>query len=111
MAAVPDVDLERIKRFCVEESPAKVADQVRVVYKVRGKSVTISESRAPWDGRGTEWTDQPLAQLRYSPQSTKWSLHWADRNSRWHPYDFIEPGAVASLLAEIKRDPTCIFWG
>jgi hypothetical protein len=111
VAAIPDTDLEQIKLFCADESPAKVADQVRVVYKVRGKSVTISESRAPWDGRGTEWTEAPFAQLRYSPESTKWSLHWADRNDRWHPYDFIKPGTVSSLLAEIKRDPTCIFWG
>jgi hypothetical protein len=32
--AISDLDLERIKRFCAEESPAKVADQVRVVEVV-----------------------------------------------------------------------------
>ena len=113
MAAIPDVDLERIKRFCADESPAEHADQVQVVYKVRGKSVTISESRPPWDGRGTEWTDHPVAQVRYAPETHKWSLHWSDRNSRWHPYpyDLIRPGSLSSLLEEIKEDPTCIFWG
>jgi hypothetical protein len=111
MAQIPDVDLERIKRFCAEESPAEFADQVRVVHKVRGKSVTLSESRPPWDGRGTEWIDVSIAQLRYSPETTKWSLYWADRNSKWHPYHFTRPGTVVSLLKEIKKDPTCIFWG
>jgi Protein of unknown function (DUF3024) len=111
MASIPDVDLARIKRFCADESPAEVADQLRVVFKVRGKSVTISESRPPWDSRGDEWTDQPVAQVRYSPDAKEWSLYWSDRNSKWHPYDLIEPGPLSSLLFEIKRDPTCIFWG
>lgn len=35
----------------------------------------------------------------------------ADRNSRWHQYDLIEPGTVAELLTEIEQDPTGIFWG
>jgi hypothetical protein len=111
MAAIPDVDLERIRRFCVEESPAEHSDQIRIVYKVRGKSVTISESRPPWDGRSTEWIDQPVAQVRYSPETNRWSLYWSDRNSKWHPYELIWPGSLAKLLVEIKKDPTCIFWG
>jgi hypothetical protein len=111
MASIPDVDLERIKRYCAKESPAALADKLRIIYKTRGNSVTILETRPPWDGRGTEWTEQGYAQLRYSPDSTKWSLYWSDRNSRWHPYDLIEPGSLASLLAEIDEDPTCIFKG
>jgi hypothetical protein len=111
MVAIPEIDVERIKRFCADQSPAEHADKVRVVYKVRGKSVTISESRPPWDGRGTEWTNQPVAQVRYWPEENKWSLHWSDRNSKWHPYELIHPGSLSSLLLEIQQDPTCIFWG
>ncbi len=114
MTAIPDVDLERIKRFCAKESPAEFADQLRVVYKIRGKSVTLSESRPPWDGRGTEWIDVPFAQVRYSPETTDWSLYWADRNTKWHPYEQIRTigsGSLTSLLAEIDRDPICIFRG
>jgi hypothetical protein len=33
-----------------------------------------------------------------------------DRDRRWHPYDFIERGSIAELLAEIEADPTGIFW-
>jgi hypothetical protein len=29
----------------------------------------------------------------------------------WHLYDFIEPGSITELLAEIDADPTVIFWG
>jgi hypothetical protein len=30
------MDLERIKRFCAEQSPAEFADQLRVVHTIRG---------------------------------------------------------------------------
>ena len=53
----------------------------------------------------------PVAQLRYDPDAGRWTLYCADRNSRWHHYDPIEPGTVTELLAEIEQDPTGIFWG
>ena len=111
MGAIPDVDLERIKRFCAEQSPTELADELRVIHKVRGDSVTLAESRPPWDGRGGEWIDVPFAQVRYSPGTSKWSLYWADRHSRWHPYERVRPGSLAKLLLEIDEDPTCIFKG
>ncbi len=53
----------------------------------------------------------PVAQLRYVPASQLWTLHWADRNGRWHPYDDRIAGTAIELLDEIRNDPTCIFWG
>ena len=110
MAAVPDLDLARIRKFCDDESPEEFRCEMRVEADVRGKSVTVLECRPPWDGVG-DWTRQPLAQMRFDPESALWTLYWADRNSRWHRYDDLAPGPVTELLDEIKRDPTCIFWG
>lgn len=109
---LPEVDLRGIAAFCEGNSPAHLADQVRVEHHVRGRHVTICETRAPGDGEG-DWTHQPLAQLRYVPDDGRWTLHWADRNSRWHEYHEgnISTGSAAELLAEIDDDPTCIFWG
>jgi hypothetical protein len=53
----------------------------------------------------------PVAQLRYDPSNHLWTLYWADRNSRWHRYDDIDPSTTDQLLNEINDDPTCIFWG
>jgi hypothetical protein len=40
------------------------------------------------------------------------TLHWADRNSRWHSYDEIRIlSSLDRILQEIDDDPTCIFWG
>lgn len=111
MGAIPDIYLERIKRFCAEQSPAEFADELRGVHKVRGASVTLAESRASWDGRGAEWIDVPFAQLRFSAETSRWSLYWADRNSKWHPYEDIRPGSLVKLLLEIDKDLTGIFKG
>lgn len=111
MGAVPDTDLERIKRYCVERSPAEHDDKLRIERTVRGKTVTIVERRPPWDRGDDEWTSQEIARLKYDAERTDWTLYWSDRNGRFHLYDLIEPGTVASLLDEVEQDPTCIFWG
>ena len=111
MPAVPELDLARIRQFCETRVPAHLRDQVRVEAAVRGKSVTIFDCHPPWHEDLTEWTRVPVAQLRYDPDSTTWTLYWADRNSKWHRYDAIEPGTADELLSEINEDPTCIFWG
>jgi len=42
----------------------------------------------------------------------RWTLYWRDRNQRWHKYDLIAPSPdILTLLDEVDRDPTCIFWG
>lgn len=111
MAAFPELDLARIRRFCEDRTPPELRDEMRVEADVRGRSVTILDCRPPWTPELVEWSRQPLAQLRYDPESALWALYWADRNSRWHRYDDLDPGPVGDLLAEIAEDPTCIFWG
>ena len=78
---------------------------------VRGRAVTIYECRPPWDHEGGEWTRQPIAQLRYGPEEHLWRLYWADRNDRWRVYEMLGPAGVKTVLAELDKDPTCIFWG
>lgn len=111
VAAVPDLDLARIRIFCEAETPAEFRDEMGVEADVRGRSVTILECRPPWMPELVDRTRQPLAQLRFDPETNLWSLYWADRNSRWHRYDDLDPGPVDGLLKEIAEDPTCIFWG
>jgi Protein of unknown function (DUF3024) len=110
-AAVPELDLAKITKFCEERVPAKFREQIRVEADIRGKSVTILECRPPWHENQTDWSRMRVAQLRFSDETMLWTLYWADRNSRWHLYDLINPGTVDELLTEIADDPTCIFWG
>jgi hypothetical protein len=55
-------------------------------------SVTLVESRAV-----TRRTHSAITRSR------GWELYWPDRDSNFHVYEL--------LLAEIQRDPTCIFFG
>lgn len=110
--AISELDLARVAKYCDARVPAHARDEVRIEYKVRGKSVTIFDCRPPWHGSvGPEWSRLPVAQLRFDPVTNEWTLFCADRNSRWHLRDFIEPGSISELLAEIEADPTGIFWG
>ena len=111
MGAIPETDLRRINKYCEDRSPIEHADKVRIEASARGKTVTIVERRPPWDGIGNEWTSHGLARLRFDSDTTKWALYWSDSNGSFHLYDLIEPGTVTTLLEEIERDPTCIFWG
>jgi hypothetical protein len=102
-----------VRRYCDEKIPAQHRDQLRVECSARGRSITVFECRPPWrPDLGPDWTRQPVAQLRYDPADHHWRLYCADRNSRWHPYDMVEPTRQLSrLLDEIDGDPTGIFWG
>ncbi|MGH3116531.1 MAG: DUF3024 domain-containing protein [Gaiellales bacterium] len=111
--AVPETDLARIRRFCEEQVPPEMRDQVRVEHRVRGRTVTIVEHRPPWNlALGPEWTDTPQARMKYDEQTKGWTLYWFDRNSRAHRYELLEPDQpIERLLAEYDQDPTCIFKG
>lgn len=110
--AVPDTALAKIRRFCERRTPPKLRDQMRLDVMARGNSVTIADCRPLWKGAPGEWTHQPIAQLRYQPPTQCWTLHWADRNDRWHPYDDLDPTTdLDELINEIDQDPTCIFFG
>jgi hypothetical protein len=53
----------------------------------------------------------PFARLRFT-RSRGWELYWSDRNSDFHVYEDAGPTQdVTVLLDEIRRDPTCIFFG
>ncbi len=102
----------KIDVFLKKRLPPWAAAQVRLSHKFRGASVTIYEHRAPWREDDTEWTTMSVARLRYEAKPGKWTLYCADRNSRWHEYTKVSPTKnIDALLAEIDRDPTCIFWG
>ena len=105
-------DLARIARYCADAVPAEAQDQVRVEIRRRGNTVTVVESRPVVPGDESEWFEVPVARMKYDATTPGWTLYWFDRNSKAHRYDLIEPHQpVATLLDEVERDPTAIFWG
>lgn len=116
MAALPELDVARVKRFVDarnERVPPKARDKIRYELDLAPGSVTIMECRPPWrEGFGPEWTRSPIARLRYVKVRKEWGIYCRDRNLKFHLYDRVAPTPnVETLLDEITADPTYIFWG
>lgn len=112
MATVlPEIDVEKVKRYCRAKIPERLHNEVRIETSIRGKSISIHECRPIWRGAPGEWTKTSVAQLRYEGDGT-WTLYSADRNSKWFLYfDLDSHQPVDVILEEIEADPTGIFWG
>ncbi|WP_276140859.1 DUF3024 domain-containing protein [Rhodococcus sp. T2V] len=110
---LPELDIARVQRWCGARVPEHARHEVRLECEVAARHLTIVERRAPWcDDVGPEWTSLPIARLRYTKATRTWSLYWRDRNLRFHAYDRLAPSPhLKTLLTELDRDPTCIFWG
>jgi Protein of unknown function (DUF3024) len=111
--ALPELDVARVQRWCATRVPEHARHQVRVECEIAPRHLTIVERRAPWrEDFGPEWTNLPIARLRYTATDKAWTLYWRDRNLRFHIYDLLAPSnRVDDLLTELDRDPTGIFWG
>jgi len=110
---LPELDVERVRRWCRQRVPGHLRDQVRVECDAGPRHLTIVECRPPWrKDMGAEWTRFPIARLRFTKAAQHWSLYWRDRNLRFHRYDQLPPSPyVDDLLQEVERDPIAIFWG
>jgi Protein of unknown function (DUF3024) len=115
---MPSPDLKdalvAVEKFCDSRVPAEYREEMRVEFDRRGNSITIVERRPPWkpEAATSDWSSMKVAQLRYEPETARWSLYCRDSNERWWPYDGIGPtSSVDPLLTEVDADPTGIFWG
>ena len=113
--AFREVDLKRIEQtvggFCGNCSPGHLKDKLRLTYEVKGHEVVIVERRPRWDNE-TEWTETPVAKLKFIRSANKWRLYWMRADMKWHKY----PGLSSShrldvLLEEIDADPLACFFG
>ena len=56
--------------------------------------------------------EHPIAQFRWVATIGRWRLFCMFSDLKWRGYEpFPEAPDLASLVAEVKRDPTGIFWG
>ena len=101
----------KLKNYCERRIPAHVSSSVRLTFNIRGNSVTLNEER-PRFNYPSSWTATPVAQFRFNPETSAWTLYCADRNSRWHPYSESDPAPqLETLLKSVDEDVTGIFWG
>lgn len=91
--------------------PACFQNQLRIEFRIKGAEVTLYESRPHYLDQST-WFSMAVARFKKDPKSEVWELYCADRNGKWHLYKPCPPNRdIEKLLAEVKNDPTGIFWG
>lgn len=107
------LEIGRVARFCEAHVPQSMREKVRLEYTIAANKITIVERRAPWSKEvGPEWSSTPIAELRFTPGTGRWSLYHRDSNDRWHAHKGIAASpSVEPLLKELEDDPTHIFWG
>jgi hypothetical protein len=105
-------ELDEIFRpYCASRAPATLKDKLRVEYQIEGHAVVITESHPSLRDRRA-WTPVVVAKFRFNRAAGKWTLYYADQNSRWHVYTRTRPVRyLDSLLRAVDEDVTGIFWG
>jgi hypothetical protein len=108
--AVPGEALAQVTAFCTKRVPKRLQHERKVECTSRGNAVTITESRPLWAGVSEEWVARRVAQLRYDPASSSWSLHWSEGGARWRPLDDVAAVPLAEVLAALDADAHGVFW-
>lgn len=103
--------LNKILTKWVDDVPAHVRHQIRHGFRIGSNDVVIFESRAAFKAPH-EWRDMDVAKFRFVRAANEWRLFCQFRDLKWRAYQPL-PSAHSfdELLAEVKRDPTGIFWG
>jgi hypothetical protein len=113
--AFSELELKRIEGvvgpFCRRRSPAHARHQVRTEYRVNGHDVLIVEVRAVWDDP-KKWMEHGVAKLKFNRKAREWKLFWQRSSLKWQTYEPLAANRdLATLVAEIDRDPSCCFFG
>ena len=112
---IPELDAERIRRWCAGRVPPHARHQVFVEAQIEGHTVDVVERRALWDREDapeSEWAASPVARFRYVTGRKVWQLYWRDRNLKWHLYQPLpESSFVQHLIDEVDHGGNPIFWG
>ncbi|MCC6318520.1 MAG: DUF3024 domain-containing protein [Gemmatimonadaceae bacterium] len=114
-STLSDLQLARVRTLfdprCTPHPDPRIASQLRHAYRLEGPAVIYFESRPDWRG-GPEWMVHDIAKFRFTKSTGQWSLYCQFRDLKWHGYEPLPHHAsLAVLLAEVERDPTCIFFG
>ncbi|MCC6243430.1 MAG: DUF3024 domain-containing protein [Gemmatimonadaceae bacterium] len=109
-----DLDRARLTKVLTawsDEVPERVRDQLRYAFRIGASDVVMYESR-PNFLPPHQWVDHDVAKFRFVAAAGEWRLFCKFRDGKWRAYQPL-PSAPSfeTLYAEVRRDPTHIFWG
>ena len=93
------------------EIPLHARQYVRRGFRLEGSAIVFFESR-PAFRSPQEWHDHPIAKFHWVRNRRVWELFCVWRDLKWHRYEHLpESPDLAALVAEVRADPTGIFFG
>jgi hypothetical protein len=102
---------ELLAPLCRPHPDPKVSAVLQIGHRVEGSAVVLFESRPRFQKRD-EWGEHPVAKFRYVKSRSQWQLYCMMHDLKWHRYEPLPDSPdVATLIEEVRRDPTGIFWG
>lgn len=109
------MDLKQIEQivdvFCSKRSPGRLKDKLRLTYAVKGHEVVIVERRPRWDNQ-TEWTETPVAKLKFIRSANKWRLYWQRADLKWDEYPGLSSSEwISDPRTRDRRRPLACFFG
>jgi hypothetical protein len=108
--ALPEEELIRVKELLEPFCLSVAGDSVRLEFHMRGNSVTLVESR-PLFIDPQLMNSVNIAQFEFNADLKIWTLYWYDRKNRRQPYPTgRNRDTLERLVAEVRSDPTGIFW-
>lgn len=100
-----------LSSYCDKKIPLGIRDKLELVYSVTGNSIILYERR-PHFLQNNKKHDSPVAKIKFINKWRNWELYYMNRNLRWCKYwDYVPKKRFSTILKEIDRDPTGIFWG
>ena len=110
MATDFESGLQATQVYCQSRVPNELRDEIEIVCRERGDTITIVERRAPEpedaEAAATdEWLEIDVALLRHAERSGLWSLFAPGEDGRWRLYLGADPSeTIDPLLAAIEAD-------
>lgn len=102
---------KQLEQFCEKRVPPHARRQIKISFKKRGDTLTLYECRSVFYDP-TQWTEMPVAQIRYKKDEATWFLFRPTRNEKWFPYDDLHMTKnFADIIKELETDPSGTFWG
>jgi hypothetical protein len=91
--------------------PPHAAHAVRVGVRFERNAVILFQEFPRFDDH-SRWIEHAVAKFVYVKSARVWRLYCLLRDLKWHLYEpFPEAPDLASLVEQVRRDPTGIFWG
>jgi len=97
-------------RYCAGHLFSGNRDEIRLSFSIGDDHITLFAEQTA--AEGSEFRDaSPVARFRFSHELGQWTLHYLDREQRWHFYLNVGPSLdLGKLLQHLDSDPLHLFW-